>query len=144
MPSGRGGLEGQHSSLRAGRHKGSVSSPPSSDTSEDPASRVLAGESEGRRIGPQLPVCETGGALAWEGGWEAWGNQMEVQTVVHLSPSMETIPRCPRSDPPSPPVSGRNILNSDPTPVSHVQVSAEGPTLGISLVAAEPEVSRIS
>ena len=38
------GSGGQHSSLRASRRKGSVSSPPSSDTSDDPAS--LAGESE--------------------------------------------------------------------------------------------------
>ena len=69
---------------------------------------------------------------------------MEVQTVVHLSPSMVTIPCSPRSDLPPPPVSGQNILNLDPTPVSHVQVCAEGPTLGISPVTAEPEVSPIS
>lgn len=56
------GSGGQHSSLRASRRKGSGSSPPSSDTSDDPAS--LAGESKGRRIGPQLPVCETEVALA--------------------------------------------------------------------------------
>ena len=35
---------------------------------------------------------------------EDMGNQVEVQTVVHLSPSMTTIPHSPRADLPSPPV----------------------------------------
>lgn len=59
-----GGLEGQHPSLRASRDEGPFSSPPSTDRSEDPASCALTGESQGRRIRPQLPVCEVGVVLA--------------------------------------------------------------------------------